>query len=297
MNGTSIDDLKKKRDAVILAHNYQLPEIQDVADFIGDSLELAIKATEVKHGTIIFCGVMFMAETAKILNPEKTIIIPVKEAGCPLADQLTPEMLLEAKKAHPDAAVVVYVNSTAECKAVADVVCTSANAVNVVRSLDTDTILFGPDSNLAGYVQGQVPEKTIIPVPATGHCYVHTGFTGEDVEEARRRGGLIVCHPECPKSIQSRADIVASTGGMVREAPKGDVWNIFTEREMAYRLKTLYPNKTFYSYDHALCHDMKLTTLKDLGHALATGEYEVTLPHEIMEKAREAIERMIAIPR
>lgn len=297
MSGRSIIELKHKKNAVILAHNYQLPEIQDVADFVGDSLELAIKATEVRHDTIIFCGVMFMAETAKILNPEKKIIIPVKDAGCPLADQLTPKMLLEGKEEHPNAAIVVYVNSTAECKAVADMVCTSANAVNVVRSLDTDTILFGPDSNLAGFVQRQVPEKTIIPVPATGHCYVHTGFTDEDVAEARRRGGLIICHPECTAHIQARAEIIASTGGMVREAPKGEVWNIFTEREMAYRLKTLYPDKTFYSYDHALCHDMKLTTLNDLRHALATGEYEVTLPYEIMEKARGAIERMIAIPR
>lgn len=293
----TIQELKKEKDAVILAHNYQLPEIQDIADFVGDSLELAIRATSVTERMIVFCGVQFMAETAKILNPEKKVIIPVKEAGCPLADQLTPEMLIAAKEEHPGAAVVVYVNSTAGCKAVADIVCTSANAVEVVRSLDADEILFGPDANLAAFVRKSVPEKTIIPVPPTGHCYVHTGFTLHDVEEARARGGRIICHPECPQEIQEHADVIASTGGMVRIAEESGLWHVLTEKDMGYRLKTLYPDRTFVTNDRAICRDMKLTTLDTLRHALETEEHEITIPDPIMQKARTAIERMIALHR
>lgn len=290
-----IHRLKTEKNAIILAHNYELPEIQDIADVVGDSLELAIKAKEATEEIIVFCGVEFMAETAKILNPEKTVILPVKGAGCPLADQLTPEMLLEAKQEYPGAEVVVYVNSTAECKAVADLVCTSANAANAVRSCRSKTVIFGPDSNLADYVQGEVPEKIIIPVPKTGHCYVHAVFTEDDVREAKKNGRITICHPECPKDIRDSADIIASTGGMVREAVKGDRWTIFTEKEMAYRLKTLYPDKEFSVNENAICRDMKLTTLKKLEEALLSGEYNVTLPDDIIKKARGAIERMIAI--
>ncbi|HDR73692.1 MAG TPA: quinolinate synthase NadA [Methanoculleus sp.] len=293
----TIRTLKKEKDAVILAHNYQLPEIQDVADFVGDSLELALRAASVTERMIVFCGVQFMAETAKILNPDKKVILPVQEAGCPLADQLTPEMLIRAKAEHPHAGVVVYVNSTAECKAVADIVCTSANAVEVVRSLDADEIIFGPDANLAAFVQRSVPEKTIIPVPPTGHCYVHTGFSLHDVAEARARGGRIICHPECPPAIQERADVIASTGGMVRIAAESGLWHVFTEKEMGYRLKTLHPDRTFLTREGAVCHDMKLTTLPILKAALETEEHEVTLPDRIMAEARTAIERMIALHR
>jgi quinolinate synthase len=290
-----IVQLKREKNAIILAHNYQLPEIQDIADVVGDSLELSIKAKEVTEDVIVFCGVDFMAETAKILNPGKKVILPVKDASCPLARQLTPEMIMTAKGEHPDAAVVVYVNSTAASKAYADIVCTSANAVNVVRTLPNRTILFGPDANLAYYVQQKVPEKEIIPLPATGHCYVHTQFTPEDIEAARRRGGLIICHPECPKEIQEQSDVIASTGGMVKNAPGADTWNVLTEREMGYRLKSLYPDKTFYTKGGALCYDMKLTTLEALEHALTTGEYEIVLPEDVMNAARTAIERMIQI--
>ncbi|MDG6257265.1 MAG: quinolinate synthase NadA [Methanomicrobiaceae archaeon] len=293
----TIRNLKKEKNAVILAHNYQLPEIQDVADFVGDSLELALRAVSVTERMIVFCGVQFMAETAKILNPEKKVILPVQEAGCPLANQLTPEMLHSAKAEHPGAGVVVYVNSTAECKAVADIVCTSANAVEVVRSLDADEIIFGPDANLAAFVQKSVPEKSIIPVPPTGHCYVHTGFTLHDVAEARARGGRIICHPECPPAIQERADVIASTGGMVRIAEESELWHVFTEKEMGYRLKTLHPGRTFLTREGAVCHDMKLTTLPILKAALETEEHEVTLPDRIMREARTAIERMIALHR
>jgi quinolinate synthase len=287
--------LKSEKNAIILAHNYQLPEIQDIADVVGDSLELAIRAKEATEEIIVFCGVDFMAETAKILNPGKKVILPVKDATCPLAHQLTRAMLTQAKKQYPGAGVVVYVNSTAESKALADVVCTSANAVNVVRSLAQETIIFGPDSNLAGYVQRNVPEKTIIPVPAMGYCYVHTQFTPEDIEEARRRGGKIICHPECPEAIQKQSDVIASTGGMVRNAKKSERWNILTEKDMAYRLRTLYPDREFYAKEGAICHDMKLTTLPALLNALETEQYEITLPGDVMDAARNAIERMIAI--
>ncbi|HZD42440.1 MAG TPA: quinolinate synthase NadA, partial [Methanomicrobiales archaeon] len=230
-----IEELKRAKGAVILAHNYQLPEIQDNADVVGDSLELAIRAAETKSDLIVVCGVDFMAETAKIINPDKKVLIPVRDATCPLAHMLTPEMIREAKEAFPEAAVVVYVNSTAETKALADVTCTSANAVNVVKSLGQRDVIFAPDANLASYVQKRLPEKRIIPVPERGYCYVHTEFSKEDVEEARKKGSVVVCHPECNPEVQEISDHIASTGGMVRLAHMNDVWSVFTEREMAYR--------------------------------------------------------------
>jgi len=289
--------LRKERDAVILAHNYQRPEVQDIADCVGDSLELAIEAKETRSRVIVLCGVDFMAETAKILNPAKTVLLPVREATCPMARQLTPSMIREARAKHPGASVVLYVNSTAESKAYADVVCTSANAVKVVRSLHTGEVLFGPDCNLASYVQERIPEKRIIPLPPGGHCYVHTGFSLRDVEEARRRGGTIICHPECIPGVQRGSDVIASTGGMVRAAPDAEVWNVLTEREMGYRLKTLYPEKTFYTKEDAVCEDMKKITLEDVCRSLDTLQYEILLDPEIMVRARVAIERMIAIGR
>lgn len=289
--------LRKERDAVILAHNYQRPEVQDIADCVGDSLELAIEAKETRSRVIVLCGVDFMAETAKILNPAKTVLLPVREATCPMARQLTPSMIREARAKHPGASVVLYVNSTAESKAYADVVCTSANAVKVVRSLHTGEVLFGPDCNLASYVQERIPEKRIIPLPPGGHCYVHTGFSLRDVEEARRRGGTIICHPECIPEVQRGSDVIASTGGMVRAAPDAEVWNVLTEREMGYRLKTLYPEKTFFTKDDAVCEDMKKITLEDVCRSLDTLQYEILLDPEIMVRARVAIERMIAIGR
>jgi quinolinate synthase len=289
--------LKKVRDAVILAHNYQRPEVQDIADFVGDSLELAIQAKNALRQVIVLCGVDFMAETAKILNPAKTVLLPVREATCPMARQLTPSMIQEARAEHPDASVVLYVNSTAESKAYADVVCTSANAVKVVRSVQSEVVLFGPDCNLASYVQENIPEKRIIPLPPGGHCYVHTGFSLRDIEEARKRGGTIICHPECLPEVQHESDVIASTGGMVHAAPDDEVWNVLTEREMGFRLKILYPQKTFYTKDEAVCEDMKKTTLEDVYRSLDALQYEILLDPEVMARARVAIDRMIAIGR
>jgi len=283
--------LKAEKNAVIMAHNYQPAEIQALADVVGASLELAGKAKEPEADRIVVGGVRFMAETAKILNPGRKVIIPVEDAGCPLADFLTPDLIREARERYPDAAVVVYVNSTAESKALADITCTSANAVNVVASLPNDTILFGPDANLAAYVQRQLPKKTIIPVPPGGHCYVHTGFTLADVEAARRLGGMIVCHPECPPEVQEQADLIASTGGMVRGAAAGgdEPWSIFTERDMVSRLRVLYPGRVFYEKPEAVCADMKKISLADLRRALEREEHEVVLPREVMDRARRVV--------
>ena len=289
--------LKARKNAVILAHNYQPMEIQALADVVGDSLDLAVKAKETGADLIVVCGVRFMAETAKILNPGRKVVIPVEDAVCPLADYLTQEMILEARRQHPDAAVVVYVNSSAECKALADVTCTSANAVRVVASLQNEEILFGPDANLAAYVQRELPDKKIIPLPPEGHCYVHTGFSLADVEAARKRGGIIVCHPECLPEVQEQADRIASTGGMVRGAADGgnEPWWVFTEREMVSRLRYLYPGRVFYEKPDAVCKDMKKIKLADLLRALDREEHEIVLPPAVMKGARQAIERMLAV--
>lgn len=290
-----IQRLKDEQGAVILAHNYQIPEVQEIADFVGDSLELAIKAKEATADVLVFCGVEFMAETAKILNPSRKVLLPVKEAGCPLADCLTPEMVRKAKARYPEAAVVLYVNSTIESKAEADITCTSANAVEVVRSLTETQVLFGPDANLAHYVAAQVPEKEIIPLPADGHCPVHREYTLADVEAGHARGDAVVCHPECDPAVQEASDLVASTGGMVRQAHLHKNWTVLTEEGMAYRLGRLFPDQIFRAVEGVVCEDMKRTTLEDVRRALQTGEYEVTVDEAIAGRARKAIERMIAL--
>ncbi|AMM54248.1 quinolinate synthase NadA [Pyrococcus kukulkanii] len=290
-----VERLKKERNAVILAHNYQLPEVQDVADFVGDSLELARKATKVDANVIVFAGVDFMAETAKILNPDKTVLIPTRKATCAMANMLKVRHILEAKKKYPNAPVVLYVNSTAEAKAYADVTVTSANAVEIVRKLDSDVVIFGPDKNLAHYV-AKVTGKKIIPVPPNGHCYVHQKFTVEDVERAKKLhpNAKLMVHPECIPEVQERADIIVSTGGMIRRACEHDEWVVFTEREMVYRLKKLYPEKKFYpARIDAVCIGMKAITLRHVYESLRDMKFEVTVPEDIAEKARRAIERML----
>jgi len=290
-----IEQLKKEKNAIILAHNYQPPEIQDAADIIGDSLELAVKARSVTEDTIILCGVKFMAETVKVLNPEKTVILPAQDAGCPLADFLTPEMVREARSVHPGAAVVLYVNSDTAAKAEADIVCTSANAVDVVRSLKEKTILFGPDSNLADYVANRLPDKKIIPLPEGGHCYVHEIFSCDDVIAAAEKGFTTICHPECPREVRKGADVVASTGGMVKMADIADSWMLLTEKGIGYRLEKIFPNKKFAVREDAICKDMKKITLDMLENSLITGEYTIKLPTRLLKRARGPIERMMAL--
>jgi len=290
-----IERLKEERNAIIMAHNYQLPEVQDIADFLGDSLELARKAISVDADVIVFAGVDFMAETAKILNPEKTVLLPERRATCAMANMLKVEHILEAKRQYPNAPVVLYVNSSAEAKAHADVTVTSANAVKIVEKLDSNVIIFGPDKNLASYV-AKMTGKKVIPVPPYGHCYVHNKFTLNDVERARKLHpeAKLMVHPECRPEVQERADVIVSTGGMIRRAKEWSEWVVFTEREMVYRLSKLYPDIKFYpARDDAVCVGMKAITLRSIYESLRDMKHRVEVPEEIAEKAKKAIEKML----
>ena len=293
-----IIQLQEEKNAIILAHNYQPKEIQEIADFLGDSLELCIKAKEVDDKEIIvFCGVDFMAETAYMLNPEKKVLIPDMEAECPMAHMLTGEQVKEAKEMYPDAAVCLYVNSLGEAKAQADILCTSGNVRKVVDSIEQDTILFGPDNNLGEFVQ-PFTDKKIIPIPGDGHCYVHKLFHKEDIEDARKKypNADIIIHPESNKDVQDLADYVLSTGGMlshVRDSPK-DEFVIGTEVDLITRLKSEFPDKTYYPLlEGAICKNMKLHTLEKVRDCLKNEEPRIVVPDEIAEKSINAIERML----
>ena len=286
--------LAEEKGALILVHNYESAEVQDVADICGDSLELARKAKEADAKTLVICGVYFMAETAKILSPEKTVLIPRPDAGCALADQLTPEMVREAKAKHPGAPFVVYVNSSAATKAECDITCTSANAADVVRSLKEDVVLFGPDANLAAWVRKNVPEKTIITVPENGGCPVHHKVTVEEIEAARKQfpNATVICHPECSPAVQEASDMIGSTGYMIRNCGEENEWIIVTENGILHPLSKHYPETVFHGIE-AVCESMKLITLKDLYETLAEGKNEVVVEKETADRARKAIERMI----
>ncbi|HJJ93072.1 MAG TPA: quinolinate synthase NadA [Methanocorpusculum sp.] len=286
--------LAEEKGALILVHNYESAEVQDVADICGDSLELARKAKEADAKTLVICGVYFMAETAKILSPEKTVLIPRPDAGCALADQLTPEMVREAKAKHPGAPFVVYVNSSAATKAECDITCTSANAADVVRSLKEDVVLFGPDANLAAWVRKNVPEKTIITVPEDGGCPVHHKVTVEEIEAARKQfpNATVICHPECSPAVQEASDMIGSTGYMIRNCGEEKEWIIVTENGILHPLSKHYPETVFHGIE-AVCESMKLITLKDLYETLAESKNEVIVEKETADRARNAIERMI----
>ena len=293
-----IIQLKEEKNAIILAHNYQPKEIQEIADFLGDSLELCIKAKEVEDKEIIvFCGVDFMAETAYMLNPDKKVLIPDIEAECPMAHMLTGKQVKEAKERYPDAAVCLYVNSLGEAKAQADILCTSGNVKKVVESIEQDTILFGPDNNLGEFVQ-PFTDKKIIPIPGDGHCYVHKLFHKEDIEDARKKypNAEIIIHPESNKDVQDMADYVLSTGGMlshVRDSPK-DEFVIGTEVDLITRLKSEFPEKTYYPLlEGAICGTMKLHTLEKVRDCLINEEPRIVVPEEIAEKSISAIEKML----
>lgn len=293
-----IQKLKKEKNAIILAHNYQPKEIQEIADFLGDSLELCIKASEIDDkDLVIFCGVDFMAETAFILNPDKKIVIPTLEAECPMAHMLPEDVLLEAKKAHPDAGVILYVNSIAEAKQHADTLCTSANAVKVAKSIPHDTILFGPDKNLGNHVAEKL-DKEIIPVPSDGHCYVHRLIHVEDVELKRQQypNAEIICHPECDMQVQKACDEVMSTGGMLRHIAQSDKeeFVIGTEIDMITRINSEVPGKKLYPLlEGAICKTMKLHTLEKVRDALVNEAPEVSLPCDVADKSRKAVEHML----
>jgi len=295
-----IERLKRDKNAIILAHNYQRAEVQDIAEFVGDSLELARKAMDTASDMIIFCGVDFMAETAAILNPDKKVVIPDKGAICPMAQQLRAGDLLAAKRAHPDAEVVLYVNTLAECKALADCICTSANAQEIVKAMHASTILFGPDRNLAYYAQ-KATSKFIIPVPEYGLCPSHHQIVMADLikaKEAHPRAKIMV-HPECIPEVQDSADYIASTSGMVRicnEVEAGDEFLIGTEVGLLHRLEKKAPEKKFYPISStAVCPQMKMHTLENIEAALEFEKPMVVIKPKIMEKARKAIERMLEI--
>jgi quinolinate synthase len=289
--------LKEEKNAVILAHNYQIGPVQDIADLVGDSLELSRAAAKLDCDAIIFCGVLFMAETAAILSPEKKVVLPDRGAGCPMADMVTANELKAAKKRYPEAAVVCYVNSSAEAKAESDICCTSANGVQVVNSLSEDQVLFVPDRNLASYVARHTKKEII---PWDGYCYVHDRLTPEDVAFAKEKhpGAELLVHPECRPEVVDLADFVYSTSGIIRHAKESSCkeFIIGTEVDIMYRLKKENPKKLFYPLnENALCVDMKKTTMEKVLRSLETLEPRITVPEDIADRARSAIERMLAI--
>lgn len=292
-----IAKLKKEKNAVILSHNYQIGDVQDVADYIGDSLGLSQKAAQVDAKIIVFCGVHFMAETAKILSPEKTILIPDARAGCPMADMITASELREWKKNYPESKTVCYVNTTAEVKAECDICCTSSNAVTVVNSLDANEILFAPDKNLAAYVARHTKKKII---PWDGYCYVHRYIKARDIREKKNLHpeAEVWVHPECLPEVIDLADKVISTGKMVQEARKTKKKEIIigTESGIIYRMKKENPTKNFYpARNVAFCFNMKKIDLGKVLRSLEKMIYKVEVPLEIRQKARGAIEKMVQI--
>ncbi|HAV43684.1 TPA: quinolinate synthase [bacterium] len=294
-----IKRLCQKKKAIILVHNYQPGEIQDIADFVGDSLELSRKAAETKAEIIIFCGVRFMAETAKILSPDRTVLLPDPEANCPLADMITSEGLKSLKAEHPDALVVSYVNTSAEVKAESDYCCTSANGIKVIDSLPTDRkIIFTPDSNLGRYLIEKTGKDLIL---WDGYCYVHhQRITLEGVRRAKslHPEAKILVHPECLMEVIESADAVLSTKGMCEYVKRevADEFIIGTELGIIHRLSKENPTKRFYPVsEEAICESMKLTTLEKLERSLREEIHKIELDPQIVAQARSAIERMLAI--
>lgn len=288
--------LKQAKNALILVHNYQTSEVQAVADWIGDSLELAHKAVEARRPLIVFCGVRFMAETAKILNPAAKVLIPRDDAGCPMADMITREDVLELKRKYPDAVVCSYVNTNADVKAETDICCTSANAVDVIASLGARRVIFTPDKNLASYVARKVTTEII---PFNGYCYVHTRFTAADIRAAREAypAAPVLVHPECNPEVIDLADRVLSTSGMVKFAKESPAkeFIVATEEGLLERMAREMPDKRFYSPGKArYCFNMKRTRLEDVLKSLTDEIYEVTVEPEVMDRARVSLERMIS---
>ena len=293
-----IYELKKERNAVILAHLYQWPEVQDIADFVGDSLDLSRRAKDTRADVIVFCGVRFMAETAKILSPDKTVLLPALHAGCPMADMVTPDDVARLRKAHPDAAVVCYVNSSAEIKAVSDICCTSSNAVKVVSSLKEDEIIFVPDRNLGHYVSTFLPAKRFILFD--GFCPTHNKISPADVEKVRaaRPDSPILVHPECIPDVAALADFTGSTAQIIEYAVKSDrqEFVIGTEIGVLHRLQQLCPAKRFYSLHAALvCPNMKKTSLTNVHDALKNLQFRIELDDQLIRQASVSLERMLAI--
>jgi len=290
--------LAAERDAVILAHTYQRAEVQDVADLVGDSLGLARAAAATDASVIVFAGVHFMAETAKILAPDRTVLLPEPRAGCPMADMVTAQGLREWKAANPGVPVVTYVNSSADVKAESDVCVTSANAVTVVQSLGATKILFAPDRNLGSWVARSLPEVDVLLWD--GWCPTHDEVTPEMVMAAREAhpDAVVLAHPECRPEVVDVADVILSTSGMIRYAAAldADEFVVVTEAGIIHGLEKAAPGKRFYELaPRMLCPNMKVTTIEKVHRSLAEGVFEVDVPADIAERARVAVERMVAI--
>ena len=297
--------LARQKSAVILAHNYQLPAVQEVADIVGDSLYLSMQARDLETERIVFCGVHFMAESAKVLSPEKMVLLPSLAAGCSLADSITAESLQEWKERYPDHAVVTYVNSSAEVKALSDICCTSANAVSVVRSLPQKKILFTPDRNLGRWVAKQVPEKEVVVYD--GCCPTHDVVRAATVDKTRAAHpeAIVIAHPECREDVLALADEICSTTGMidaVRRHPEAKTFIIATEWALVYRLKREFPDREFVLADGCIgcrlhCPYMKMIDLPDVKRSLVEDVFEIEIDPEIIAGARRSLERMLAVTR
>ena len=294
-----IRELAKEKNAIILAHNYQVPEVQDIADLTGDSLALSIQASETEADIIIFCGVRFMAETAAIVCPDKKVILPVKNAGCGMADMLNASELKAEKAKYPGIPVVTYVNSTAEVKSESDICCTSANAVQVVKSLKATEVLMTPDKNLAMWAQRHTDKKIHY---WSGYCPIHNELTIDQIKKAKAAHpeALLMAHPECVPEVLDMADAVRSTSGMLTFAAesKAKEFIVATEVGLLHQLKKQNPEKQFYAASsEMICKDMKKTGLKELLRALQTEGPVIILPEPIRLRALKAVERMMAVPR
>lgn len=294
----NIKRLKEQKKAIILAHYYQIPQVQDIADFVGDSFDLSKKAKNAEGEIIVFCGVSFMAESAKVLNPNKTVLLPARDAGCPMADMVEAQDVLKLREEYPQAAVVCYVNSSAQVKAVSDICCTSSNAVKVVRSLPNKQIIFVPDCNLGDFVAKQVPEKEIIFFP--GFCITHKAVTEQDVLNARQAvpNTKVLVHPECRPEVVAAADFAGSTAQILEYAQKSEdkTFIIGTEQGILHILNKTCPDKKFYVLSQKLiCPNMKKTTLKDVENALMNLTYEIKLDNALIEAAYKSLDRMLNV--
>lgn len=290
--------LKEERNALVLAHYYQNLDVQDIADHVGDSFALAKLAQKASQDTIILCGVRFMAESAKILNPAKTVYLPADEAGCPMADMITPEDVIELRRQYPEAAVVCYVNSSADVKAVSDICCTSSSAEKVVRALDQKQIIFVPDKNLGAYVAKQIPEKQFIFFE--GFCPIHNSLTESDALAAKEQNpnALLLAHPECRGQVLSHADYIGSTAGILEYARRTEKKDIIIGTEMGVYeiLKRELPDKNISIIrEDFICADMKKTSLEDVLACLEGRIEPITMDTELMDRARRSLERMVDV--
>lgn len=295
-----IRKLARERNALLIAHNYQRDEVQEVADITGDSLALSMEAAKTECDVIVFCGVHFMAESAAILAPEKTVLLPRPDSGCPMADMVTAEGLIALKADHPDATVVTYVNSSAAVKAESDICCTSSNAISVTRSLPAKKLLMVPDRNLGRYIARRVPEKDYIFWE--GYCPTHDRLKTEEIIQAKadHPDALFMAHPECRPEILELADHICSTSGMYEFARTNpaSTFIVGTEEGILWRLRKENPDKTFIIPSRGLiCPNMKLTSLEDILNSLETLEPRITVPEPIRLRALTALERMLAVPR